>query len=275
MVLDGHGESIAGAAAQGVTMPSPIEVWRGLPNSLTQADGSTTAADLSPQGTRVALAVVAGRRREAFFVFGKASRLSQRDRIVVRHAVTVLGLLLASRRAVIEAERRIAGDVLSDGFAGRLTGAELVHRLELVGFRGRQRLTALVLEAERAADLDELAWGADAVLGSRAPASRTSVVGDRVVALVAADEPRALAEALAGSHGAVTSEVGAPLRIGIGNPATPDAIRDSYLSAVFALRAAPEWRIASAPDLGAFDLLLGAQSQAPLPHKAGRGVAGS
>jgi PucR family transcriptional regulator, purine catabolism regulatory protein len=123
-------------------------------------------------------------------------------------------------------------------------------------------LTALVLEPDGSgADLEDLAWGADAVVGARAPASRTSVVGERVVALVVADEPRALAEALAGAHAAGTSEVGVPLRVGIGNPAAPDAIRDSYLSAVFALRAAPEWRIASAPDLGAFDLLLGAQSR--------------
>jgi purine catabolism regulator len=166
---------------------------------------------------------------------------------------------------VIEAERRIAGDILNDAFSGRLAGPALARRLELVGFRATGRLTALVLEARDATSrsLEDLAWAADAVLGRRAPAARTAVVGERVAALVSGGEVRAHADALAGELGAVGDELGpGPLRVGIGNPAEPPDVRDSYLSAVFALRAAPvHWRIASPEDLGAFDLLLGAQSR--------------
>ena len=258
VVFDPRGQRLARAASREVMPPDPRAVWEGLPAALRRGGGATTAADYGPHGTRVALAVPAGRRHEAVLVFGKEARLEQRDRIVVRHAVTVLGLLLASRRSVIDAERRIAGDILSDALGGRLSGPDLTRRLELAGFPSGSALTALVIEPGPGADLEEVAWDVDAILGARADASRTAVAGGRVAAVVTGEDPRSLAEAITGEMGA-DRDVAARVRVGIGNQVGPAGIRDSYLSALFALRAAPERTIASARDLGAFPLLLGAQ----------------
>lgn len=266
LLFDLKGDVLARAAAPGVAPVAQTEVWRSLPPGLVRRRGPATSAETSPRGTRVALAVVAGKRHEAVLVFGKEGKLDQRDRIVVRHAVTVLGLLLASRRAVIEAERRIAGDILSDAFAGGLSGTDLERRLELVGFSRAARVAALVVEVSppRIEDaLEELAWAIDAMLGTRCAAVRTAVVGGRVAALVAHDEPRALAESLAAELSASPEVDGLgrrSLRVGVGGDVELASIRSSYLSAVFALRAAPpHWAVAAPQDLGAYGFLLGSQ----------------
>ena len=256
-----RGDILASARAPDVELPDGDEVWKGLPPGLTDRAGPNTAADSGPRGTQVALAVSAGRRNEAVLVYGKEKKLDQRDRIVVHHAVTVLGLLLTSRRAVIEAERRVSGDILSEAFAGRMTGADLARRLELVGFPPGAGLSALVFEGPPAQDgqiLEEVAWLVDASLGRRSRAARTVVIAGRVAALVAAVDPEDLA-------GVVCEEVkqgvdGLTVRAGVGEMVAPSAIRQSYLSAVFALRAAPQDRgVATQRDLGSYGFLLNAQ----------------
>jgi purine catabolism regulator len=212
------------------------------------------------------MAVTAGKRYEGVFVFGKGDRLGPRDRLVVHHAVTVLGLLLASRRAVIDAERRVAGDILSDAFAGRLTGPDLDRKIELLGFQPAAPLTAMIVEASRVTDagrLEDLAWTVDGVLGSRSSAVRTTILGGRIAALVSHDDPlalaRSLAEELDDKEG--LDRIGGSVRIGVGESVDRRAARHSYLSAVFALRATrPEAKVASPADLGSYAFLLGAQS---------------
>jgi PucR family transcriptional regulator, purine catabolism regulatory protein len=266
MLFDLKGGLLARSSAA-LAAPGAAEVWASLPPGLMQRPGPATASQLGPQGTRVAMGVVAGRRHEAVLVFGTDRRLEGRDRIVVRHAVTVLGLLLASRRAVIEAERRIAGDILSDSFAGRLVGADLERRLELVGFPAGAALTVLVVEPAEGSNadaLDDVAWAADAMLGARSPSARTAVVGGRVAALVAHSDPPSLARFLAGELPAWSDAPGvhARLRVGVGSEVEAASIRHSYLQAVFALRAAPPgWSVASPQDLGSYGFLLGSQSR--------------
>jgi purine catabolism regulator len=210
------------------------------------------------------MAVVSGRRHEGVLVFGKEGRLTPRDRFVVRHAMTVLGLTLASRRAIIETERRIAGDVLQEAFAGRLSGGDLERRLELVGFDPAEQVTAMVVEPADGAEpetLEDLAWLLDAALGSRAKTVRTAVVGGRVAALIRADDPRLLAQdALETTEAKSGLAVGKALRAAVGETTAIGSVRNSYLSAVLALRAAPDdRRVASPRDLGSYGLLLGAQ----------------
>jgi purine catabolism regulator len=267
MLFDLRGGLLASAHSHALDPPAPDEVWRSLPRGLTDRRGPTsTTTETSPRGSRVGLAVVAGKRHEAVLVFGKDTKLDQRNRIVVHHAVTVLGLLLASRRAVIEAERRIVGDILSEAFAGRLSGSDLERRLELVGFPPGASLTALAVEGPVSSDeqgLDDLAWAADAALGRRTSAARTAVIAGRVAALVAHRDPEALAEAvradlLPTAQGLGLVEGG--VRVGVGNSVDARSIRQSYLSAVFALRAASRAKpVASQRDLGSYGFLLGAQ----------------
>lgn len=261
LLFDLRGAIVARAEAPGAHAPDPGGVWRGLPRGLTERRGAITSSEMGPQGSLIALAVMSGRRHEGVLVFGKGGRLEARDRFAVRHAVTVVGLLLASRRAVVEAERRVAGDILSEAFSGRLNGSELERRLELVGFPAGAPLTALVVEAdsETAPDsLEDLAWALDLSLGTRARIARTSIIGDRVGGLVAHDDPEKLAEAVIDEIAEGTRLPG--LRIGVGETTPHDAVRHSYLCATLALRAAaPERRVASPRDLGSYGLLLGAQ----------------
>ncbi len=264
LLFDLRGEVLASAAARTAHVPDPQSVWADLPPGFVTRRGPATAGQTSPEGTRVALAVTTGPegRPEAAFVFGRTRRLEQRDRIVVHHAVSVLGLLLASRRAIAEAERRMAGDVLSEAFSGTSVGAELERRLGLAGFSRDDKLTVLVVEPRGAApDLDRLAWAVDASTGARTRPARVGIVGGRVAALVGHDDPAALAGIVLEEVPAMMPGLGERrLRIGVGQTVASAEIRESYLTALFALQSAPEQKsVAVQSDLGSYAFLLGAQ----------------
>jgi PucR family transcriptional regulator, purine catabolism regulatory protein len=266
LLFDLRGNALASAADPSSAPVEPARMWARLPRGLIERRGPMTSSEVAPGGAIVAMAVTAGKRHEGVFVFGTDHRLDTRDRLVVRHAVTVLGLLLASRRAVVEAERRVAGDVLVEAFAGRVGGADLRRRLELVGFPGVAPVTAMVVEVAgetNGHELEDLAWALDGSLGSRMRAVRTSVTGGRVAALVSHEDPEGVASLVMDELVRSAPDIGLPsggIRIGIGESVAHESIRNSYLSAVLALRAAPpERKIASPKDLGSYGLLLGAQ----------------
>ena len=270
LLFDRRGELLARAQGEGTSLPDPGAVWRDLPVAVAERGGRAATSDVSPSGTRVGLPVMAGRRHEGTFVFGKGGRLDQRDRIVVHHAVTVIGLLLVSRRAVLDTERRIAGDTLMEAFSGRLAGADLERRLELAGFPPDRPVTVLVLEGpDTPADLDELAWAVDTELATRRPRSRTVVMAERVAALVAQTSEEEPASALASELAAdLAREVGGAtgrLRVGVGEQTMTRSVRRSYVSALMTLKAAPPGRVvATARDLGSYAFLLGAQPRQAL-----------
>jgi Purine catabolism regulatory protein-like family/PucR C-terminal helix-turn-helix domain len=256
-------------AQSGADCPLPEKVWSSLPSALAEGHGIDTSAEASPKGSRLAVRVLSGTRQEGVLVYGAARKLQVRDRIVVRHAVTVLGLLLASRRAVVEAERRIAGDLLSESFAGRLRGPDLERRLQLAGFPGVAALTALAFEPRQGSDsqqLQDLSWALDGILGRRCRAARTTVTNGRVAALVAHDDPETLAQELLDELELASKSAGLGLgqvRAGVGETVSVPGVRRSYLTAVFALRAAPEEsRLGLPSDLGSYRFLLSAQ---PVP----------
>lgn len=263
VLFDMRGGVLARAAARTAAVPDEATLWKSLP---PPGDSASTAGDQGPGSSFVALAVTAGGRREAWAVFGKDRRIEPRDRIVARHATTVLGLLLASRRAVVDAERRIAGDVLVEAVAGRLGGTELARRLELVGFPRGGAVVGLVFDFGPVAEssLEEASWSLDGALGVRQVAGRTAIVDGQLVALVASSDPEHLAGLLleeARSWPGATGDV----RIGVGGSCPAAELRRSYLEAVFALRAAgPHVSIASPRDLGSYAVLLGGQPREAL-----------
>lgn len=272
VLFDVRGGVIARAGAPGARVPDETELWKSLPRG---ADAPGMSSEQGPGGARVALAVEAAGRREAWAVFGKDHRIEPRDRIAARHAATVLGLLLASRRAVVDAERRIAGDVLTEAIAGRLAGDELARRLELVGFPGGERVVVLVTDLGEVAGgrvLDEAAWMVDAALGVRQVPARTTLIEGRIATLVAHPEPEKLAGLLleeASSWprgpGSGSGSGSGEVRIGVGGMWPPVDLRRSYLEATFALRAAgPGISIASPRDLGSYAVLLGGQPREAL-----------
>jgi PucR family transcriptional regulator, purine catabolism regulatory protein len=107
-----------------------------------------------------------------------------------------------------------------------------------------------------AAALDEIAWEVDASLGARASSVRTTVVGGRVAAVVSHAAPLELGQDLARE---LTARADDKARVGVGESVALDGIRQSYLTALFALRAAPGATVASPRDLGSYGLLLGSQ----------------
>ncbi len=265
ILFDIRGRVIARSADAADTF-EPEVIWKGLPRGLVERSGPTTTAEMGPDGAQVAVAVLAGKRHEGIFVYGKRTRLGQRDRIVVHHAVTVLGLLLASRRAVIEAEHRVAGDVVADALTGKIEGDEMERRLELVGYSPGRPATAIVVDAQAGEDagrLEDLAWNVDAALGMRCPQVRTVVLGSSVAALVVTGDLDLISSGAVDDVIAAAAEIGldpATVRIGVGEAAPPGSARHSYLTAVFALRATPSSRTVVSPrDLGSYGFLLGAR----------------
>ena len=268
VLFDMRGQAIAHSAPRGVSIPDTPDLWRQLPEGLTGRGGSRTSSQMGPGGRTVSHAVMSGKRQEGVLVLGKPDKLSQRDQIAVRHGVTVLGLLLASRRAVIEAERRVAGDVLVDALLGRLEAPELERRLSMAGFPPGGKVAAIVIDtpAVDADMLEEISWVTDSSLGRRVSSVRVATMKERVVALVATDDVDAACEAL------LDDLIAAPtLRwpfaptIGHGEAVTPIEVRRSYLGALFALRATNEDQpIAGPADLGSYSLLLGNQPREAL-----------
>ena len=264
VLFDVRGGVIARAAAPGIAPPDEGEMWKTLP----RGGDAATASEQGPASSSVSLAVETAGRREAWAVFGKDHRIEPRDRIAARHAATVLGLLLASRRAVVDAERRIAGDVLTEAIAGRLEGAELARRLELVGFPEGEPVVVLVTDLGTAADaaVEEAAWMLDGALGVREVPARTAQLEGRVVTLVSHRDPEGLAALLLEeARSWPRSPRSADVRIGVGGTWPPVDLRRSYLEATFALRAAgPGVAIASPRDLGSYAVLLGGQPREAL-----------
>jgi purine catabolism regulator len=268
LLFDLTGSVLAQAAAEHVASPEPGSVWERLPRRLLRPSGPATASDATPQGIRLALAVHVAGRPQAALVFGKDRRLEQRDRIVVRHAATVLGLLLSARRAVIEVERRIGEDILNEAFSGRLAGADLQRRLEPLGFGPASRPSVVVVEprGELGGAITDLSWIVDSALGARCAAVRTAEIGHRIAAVVLHEDPSALARSLCAELATgMTSRDGTAVRVGFGTTVAPTLVRDSYLAGLFALRAAPPGKDVVGPaDLGSYRFFLGAQTRPAL-----------
>jgi PucR family transcriptional regulator, purine catabolism regulatory protein len=263
VLFDMRGQVLASSAPSGTKVPEAGRSWANLPDGLTGGGGPRTSSQLGPEGRTVSHSVMSGKRQEGVLVLGKPERLSQRDQIAVRHGVTVLGLLLSSRRAVIEAERRVAGDVVVEALTGTLDSAELVRRLILAGFPEDGRVAAIVIAAPSVdADvLEEISWVVDASLGRRVGSVRVATIKGKVVAVVSAEDVGSVVEVLLEDLRAAPSlSWPYPPQIGFGEPVDLAEARRSYLTALFALRASSEANpIAGPEDLGSYTLLLGGQ----------------
>src|SRR5438132_1738477 len=100
-----------------------------------RGDGLRFSLSLVEHGQHIAIQPVTAQGRvEAFLAVGKREALTQFDRIVSSHALSLLALELAKARAVSDTERRLKGDVLDQLLRGTLTPAEARQSLERLGF---------------------------------------------------------------------------------------------------------------------------------------------
>jgi purine catabolism regulator len=142
VVLDPHGMLIAAdprsAAAR---VPALAAELRSPP-----AEAARFGVALIDRGEHVSIQPVAAQGRvEAFLAVGKGEALTQFDRIVSGHALSLLALELDKARAVAEAERRLKGDLLDQMLRGAVTPEEARYSLERLGFDPGGSVQAVVL----------------------------------------------------------------------------------------------------------------------------------
>ena len=275
-LFDAKGALVASSCTGGVEAPPADSVWQRLPPGLIDGTGAATSSSVGPLGSFLALPVDSGKRQEGIVAFGKPGRLEVGDRLVVRHAVSLLGLLLAARRAVADVERRVAGDLLIEAVEGHVSGSQLQRRLELAGFSPGAPVAILLLDLARCevADPERATTLLDEVLDAHSERSRAALVGTRPVGLVVGSDPEAIARAaLATLVQADPALEGA--RVVVGEPVALRELRRSFVSATLALRAAPtSVDLVTPRDLGAYSLLMANQPPGVLAGFA-RSILGS
>ncbi|WP_249010424.1 PucR family transcriptional regulator ligand-binding domain-containing protein [Conexibacter sp. DBS9H8] len=139
LVFDRRGEALA---EHGYRAPADADVIATVTAELRarirRRDGGPFRPGLEDPSRALALAVAgdgAGQAPpEAWLVAIKdAAALSDFDRLVLRQAMTIVGLELLRSRVADDTERRLAGDVLSAVLAAELPTAELARRLAPFG----------------------------------------------------------------------------------------------------------------------------------------------
>ena len=260
-LFDLKGTVVATSHTRGMKAPPAASVWARLPRGLIDGTGAATSSTVGPEGSLLALPVDTGKKHVGIVAFGKGSRLEVGDRLVVRHAVTLLGLLLAARRAVADVERRVAGDLLVEAVEGHVGGALLQRRLELAGFSPGASVTVVLLDLSRCdtADPDRATALLDEGLEARSERSRAALTSTRPIGLVVGPDPEAIGrDTLAFLLASDPGLEGA--RMAVGEAVDLKDLRRSYLSANLALQAAPASHDLVTPrDLGAYSLLMANQ----------------
>ncbi len=273
--LDGIAAALAGlveGAAAVFDARGDVLASRGLDPAATEATAveirrrsAVSPARGFATGSAIALPVPrpGGGEAQAWLLSARADGvLTELDRLVTHHAVTIVALELLRRRVAADTERRLAGDVLASALSGELEGSELRRRLQPFGLA--DRVTALVLSPP-----GHLKDAAEAALAAAARAEAggglAAGTGTLSCALLpvggSEEELFALAERV---RGAVSAEIGAELAAGAGRAVPAGDVRRAFHEARWALEAVAfesegnggSHRLATYRDLGSFQLLL-------------------
>lgn len=250
LLLDLHGMPLA------ATSPAAREradrVWDELRTSRPEGIGfSLTLVD---RDQNVWIQPVGAQGRvEAFLAVGSAEPLSQVDRIVAGHALSLFAIELAKSRAVAEAERRLQGDFFGALAAGTLASPEAARGLARFGFPRDGRLVVLALETS--GDLGALAYAAEDHLSRSGGPYLVSNGDGEVHALLPAEaglDARAIRASVAERLG------GQDLRVGAGGAVPAADTARSLREARYALEVCrlEGWDAAGFEDLGTYRLLL-------------------
>ena len=249
VLLDIHGIPLAAAPASAAKRAPRL--WDELRES--RPDGPGFSLSLIDLGDHVSVQPVGARERvEAFLAIGKRDTLSQFDRIVASHALSLLAIELDKSRAVAEAERRLRGDVLDALVRGGLSPPEVSRELRRFGFDSADRVAVVALEA--AVSAEDLSWVVEDVLSRRQGGFLTAPRGDALFVLVEHDGAGAV-EAL---RKEISERIGTEVVAGAGGPVSPPEAGRSLREARYALQVC---RVEGRPfadfeSLGTYRLLL-------------------
>jgi len=248
LLLDLHGLPLV-STGRAATLRAE-RVWEELRRSRPQ--GTSFSVTLVDKGHHVwVLPVGAQGRVEAFLAVGKAEQLSQLDRIVAGHALSLFAMELAKSRAVADAKRRLQGDFFDQLAKGELSVSQLWRGLSRFGFERGSNVMVVSLEGS---DPDALV---DAATDDRSRAGGGFLISGHaggvnllVPALSAAD--------VAELSTSLSARLGGEVRTGAGSPVEPVDVGRSLREATYALEVCrlEGWQHAGFEDLGTYRLLL-------------------
>jgi purine catabolism regulator len=248
LLLDLHGLPLA-STSRAATVRAE-RVWDELRGS--RPEGTSFSLTLVDRGHHIWVQPVGALGRvEAFLAVGKPDALSQLDRIVAGHALSLFAIELATARAVADAQRRLQGDFLDELATGRLPEAEAQRGLARFGFERGAPLVAIAVEG---ADPEALAHAATDRLSRAGAGYLVSAATDGIIVLV----PSAAAPDLEQLAKELGAKVRADLRVGAGSAVTVGDVARGLREARYALQVCrlEGWASAGFEQLGTYRLLL-------------------
>ncbi len=250
LLLDLHGLPLS-ATGQAARQRAPM-IWQELRGS--RPEGTGFSLTLSDRGQNIWVQPVGAHGRvEAFLAVGTVDPLTQFDRIVVGHALSLFAIELAKSRAVAEAQRRLQGDFFEALAAGSSPEREVSRGLARFGFVAADRVLVVALEVD--ADPGGLAYAAEDHL-SRADGpfliSPTETGANVLLGAEAGFDVRELRKQVAERFGRDD------VRAGAGGVVVPAEVGRSLREARYALQVCrlEGWEAAGFADLGTYRLLL-------------------
>lgn len=248
LLLDLHGIPLA-STGRPATLRAD-RVWGELRES--RPDSTSFSVTLVDRGHHIWVQPVGAQGRvEAFLAVGKPDQLSQLDRIVAGHALSLFAIELAKSRAVADAQRRLQGDFFDRLVLGELRAGDAARGLARFGFPRDVDVLVVALEG---GEPDALAH---ALTDERSRAGGGFLISahpEGVHMLVTAD-PATDLELLVG---AARRRLGADVRAGAGSAVPATEAGRSLREARYALRVCrlEGWTQAGFADLGTYRLLL-------------------
>jgi purine catabolism regulator len=249
LLLDLHGVPLA--ATSPAARQRAGRVWEELRSS--RPDGTGFSLTLVDRGHHVWVQPVGAQGRiEAFLAVGKPESLTQFDRIVAGHALSLFAIELAKSRAVAEAERRLQGDFFDALAAGTLTPQERARGLHRFGFPREGSVLVAALEGDGAPE--ELAYAAEDHLSRSGRPYLISRNERGIHVLLPAEPPPDLGTL----RTVVAGRVRGGVRLGSGGAVPPAEVGRSLREARYALQVCrlEGWEAAGFEDLGTYRLLL-------------------
>jgi len=252
ILLDLRGSPMAVVpTSAGVHVP---RVWSELQSP--RAEGLLFSLSVVDGKHHIALQPVSAQGRvEAYLALGKREGLSQFDRIVSSHALSLLALELSKARAVSEAERRLKGDVLDQLISGTIHDVDARRAMERFGFDLGRPLSVVAFSDGEPPEV--LALACDEALARTGRAYLSSPREDLVIAVLQ-PEPSASLSVL---RAAVSERAAREVIAGSASPVELDRLPQAVREARYALQVCrtegrPQAEFA---DLGTYQLLLSLQ----------------